>query len=422
MGMVRLFLLVTALLAASCSNRSVVYYADADILESLEGIDISDVGDSRDAVEDAAEAGLDPDVPPDLTEIHDFSDVPSDLEPHECVLPIRDCGPGCRQVTCAAIILDTYAWDVSGKYISYFGLMERDVPGRGLYVKDLESGVEALVTGYPDPQYGSGEVIMEGPRIAYRLVNGGDPTYCRLSLRWIDTRSFADNVAFCYYSNPDGENFAFGSLDIFNDIVVWYGHDEGEPDGICDLFMFDLTAMQMTRLTYYDGANYNPKIWERNIAYERYTSGNFEIFLMDLDTTEMTNLTGDPSDQWDPDIRENRVVWTDHRNGMGETLVVAAIASPEFIARAVVGGLQLSSPRRLEEGDKVIAIFLLVDSMVQIAGLTLAIVGHVMYSKARKEIISQNMPPVGHSKNRLGIAAAPFVAAGGGGIALQGTF
>jgi beta propeller repeat protein len=288
---------------------------DADVFEGTDEIDFFDGIDARDAAEEVAEAEIDFDAPLDvLPEVHD---VPSDLEPHECVLPIRDCGPGCRQVTCAAIILDTYAWDVSGKYVTYFGLMESGVPGRGLYVKDLESGVEALATGYPNPQYGSGEVTMEGPRIAYRLVNGGDPTYCRLSLRWIDTRSFADNVAFCYYSNPDGENFAFGSLDIFNDVVVWYGHDEGEST-LWDLFMFDLTAMQMTRLTYADSVYYDPKIWGRNVVFERWASGGgFEVFLMDLDTTDMTNLTGDPSDQWDPDIRENRVVWTDHRNGPG---------------------------------------------------------------------------------------------------------
>jgi beta propeller repeat protein len=416
--MVRLLIPSAILLAVSCSNHSAM--EDADVFEGTDEIDFFDGIDARDAAEEVAEAEIDFDAPLDvLPEVHD---VPSDLEPHECVLPIRDCGPGCRQVTCAAIILDTYAWDVSGKYVTYFGLMESGVPGRGLYDKDLESGVEALATGYPDPQYRSREVTMEGPLIGYKLTVTGDTTECKGSLRWIDTRSFVDDVAFCDYANPDGEWFAFYSLDIYNDIVVWYGHDAGD-ELLWDLFMFDLTAMQMTRLTYADSVYYDPKIWGRNVVFERWASGGgFEVFLMDLDTTDMTNLTGDPSDQWDPDIRENRVVWTDHRNGMGETLVVAAIASPDFIARAVVGGLQLSSPRRLEEGDKVIAIFLLVDSMVQIAGLTLAIVGHVMYSKARKEIIRQNMTPVGHSRNRLGIAAAPFVAVGGVGFAVRGRF
>jgi beta propeller repeat protein len=311
----RIFLLAAGLLVACCSRNPVIVDSHADQTEELDIVDERGEDDGMDQAEEGeeAEADLDMSVEDEL----DAHDMPGDLEPLDCVLPIRDCGEGCRQVTCAGVIYWSYAWDVSGQYIAYYASMDRSTHGRGIYVKDESSGAEVKVMSNPDPWDESREVTMEGPLIAYNFFGNGEPLECEQSLRWIDTLSFADNVAFCYYSNPEGKNFSFGSLDIYNDVVVWYGHDEGEDDLVWDLFMFDLGTMHMTRLTQFEGVHYDPRIWERNIVYEKWYSGSIDIFLMDIDTGEKTNLTANPSDQWDPDIWQDRVVWTDQRNGPG---------------------------------------------------------------------------------------------------------
>jgi beta propeller repeat protein len=311
----RFLLLAAGFVAACCSSNPVMVDSHADQSEERDIVDERGEDDGRDGVEEReeVEAELDMNIEHEL----DAHDMAGDLEPLDCVLPIRDCGEGCRQVTCAGVIYWSYSWDVSGSYVAYFDSLGRDITDGGLNIKNLDDDIETVITEYPDLHYDSQEVVMEGPFIAYKLTKTGDTPDCRGYLRWIDTRTFMDDVAFCYQANPDGEWFFFNSLDIYNDLVVWAGHDEGEAGSVTDLFTFDLSAMQMTRLTQYEGVHYDPRIWEMNIVYEKYYSGSIDIFLMDIDTGEKTNLTANPSDQWDPDIWQDRVVWADQRNGPG---------------------------------------------------------------------------------------------------------
>lgn len=66
--------------------------------------------------------------------------------------------------------------------------------------------------------------------------------------------------------------------------------------------------------------------------------------------------------------------------------------------------------------------FLLVDALAQIAGLAVAIAGHVTFEKGQKLMRKGGFLRPGRTGDRFGIFAAPFAAPGSGGIALAGYF
>lgn len=66
--------------------------------------------------------------------------------------------------------------------------------------------------------------------------------------------------------------------------------------------------------------------------------------------------------------------------------------------------------------------FLLVDALIQIAGLAVAIAGHVTFERGQKLMRKGGFLRPGRTGDRFGIFAAPYAAAGSGGIGLAGYF
>lgn len=108
--------------------------------------------DSNDALSD--DAGHDPDVShdPDSMDLDAEGELDADaFEPHEvdCILPVRDCGSGCRQVTCAApVYFEPRSWDIYRSKISYYSLTREY--GSNFYFKDLGLDSEKEMFKYPD--------------------------------------------------------------------------------------------------------------------------------------------------------------------------------------------------------------------------------------------------------------------------------
>jgi hypothetical protein len=79
---------------------------------------------------------------------------------------------------------------------------------------------------------------------------------------------------------------------------------------------------------------------------------------------------------------------------MGHAIASGILAIP-LAGPAAVGGIEFKT---VKGGAIVYAVFLLFDSMAQIAGLTLAIVGHVKYRRAVKKLAGRNLFRPGYSK------------------------
>lgn len=261
------------------------------------------------------EAGMDsPDHDLDGSEDY-YSDLPEDLEmPEGCRVPIMDCGPGCRQLTCAESV---WEWDVWGDKLVY----ATTVPGNNpsyFYLVDIPDGAETRILDIP-------------------LLNDDRPHAKSISL-------FEDSLA-CYvwYSHQPEEEPAkyvklidislgtsrdllslnktavFWSVSMFGENIVWSGHNEAESAMSSNVFLFDLGAMEMRYLTNEPCCNYEARIYENNVVYhDGWTmTGSHDCKLIDLWTEEDVNITNHPRDQWDCRIWGGRIAWTDHRNAPG---------------------------------------------------------------------------------------------------------
>ena len=314
--MVARLLCITAAALVACSNNPSNHDAQ-DAVDSAES-DAADLQQEESLDQDHAEET----GPVDALDGSDHGsdhaeDLNRDMDTFEptltdCNIPVRDCFPGCRQVTCAAPTHTSWSWDIYNSIIAYYSRTSEY--GTGLYVRNLETEEEIKVAEYTR-DFDSKNVSVHANKIAYKLYKYGEASGCKTAINIFDLNDFKEENLVCY--TEDGR---VRGLDIFNNIIVWYGIEDGEGNGIeiDDLFMFDLDTMEKTRLTRYE-ARANPMIWGRQFVFDGNYYG-FQIFLWDLDTMDYRAITDHPSDQWQPDIWQNRVVWIDHRNGPGDLI------------------------------------------------------------------------------------------------------
>jgi hypothetical protein len=104
--------------------------------------------------------------------------------------------------------------------------------------------------------------------------------------------------------------------------------------------------------------------------------------------------------------------------GMGQAIFSGIMAVPR-VGPLVVAGYVFTG---VEGGGAAIGLFFLLDSFIQIAGLAIAIAGHVKRYNTLKKIKGEKTSMPGFPNGRFGIAAAPFVSSSGGGIAVRGSF
>jgi beta propeller repeat protein len=317
MDMVKAALPVAAaLLVFSCSTRYVTVVTKDDAGDgSGDAVDHNVESDGKD--NDADDYYLDP--------VEAIGDNAEDVERFEsmlvdCTIPVRDCGPGCRQVTCAADTLSSYLWDVYHDVLVYMaGTPEADPYLLTLFEKRLDIGEEKKI--YEFYEYVDDYIIPSMPKsfaffdniLTYAVYNRGvEEPECRGILELFNLNFASKETLICY-----SDWSAVEEADMHDDILVWSGYEADSPHrAIRDLFLFNLDTREKVQLT--DGARaYAPKLWGRQFVFEmgdREVTNSWDVFLWDLDTMSYRNLTLHPSDQWSPDIWENRVVWVDHRN------------------------------------------------------------------------------------------------------------
>ncbi len=235
----------------------------------------------------------------------------------ECVVPIRECGEACRQVTCAGIVFEPWGWDVDGSVIVYYTLSRGSLHGVGMYTKDLETGEEKRVLAYPDDYFWCKYLSFSNNTVAYDIIDTSDDyDLCFRALHIFALESAVDSIATCY-TDIFEESGTMHSLDMFGNSIVWHGKGEGDILDHSDLFLFDLSTWEKSRLTNRQ-ACVRPRIWENQVVCAGYvdsTDGSKDVLLHDIETGEIRNLTQSPTDQTWPVIWENRVAWVDFRNG-----------------------------------------------------------------------------------------------------------
>jgi hypothetical protein len=104
--------------------------------------------------------------------------------------------------------------------------------------------------------------------------------------------------------------------------------------------------------------------------------------------------------------------------GVGATIYMALMAVP-LVGPAIVAADMF---RYGDAGEKGFGAFMLIDSLVQVAGLAVAIAGHVTFAKGQKLVRKGGFLRPGYDGGRFSLFAAPFGAAGGGGIGVTGQF
>jgi hypothetical protein len=243
----------------------------------------------------------------------------ADLEsPDGCRVPILDCGPGCRQVTCMGTIIMQYSYDLYENYLAYFSRDE-------LFLKDLESGEEKMLYQYSYHVYVD-YLAMYGDRIVFTkwpVREGG--TYGPIQLMMYDTASSTLEEIYNTCGGPilpDGNPCVVNTLlylDMYGDKLVTVTGDRSWGEDLYEVFMFDFNLRDMIQISetpYHSGA-FLPRIWGDTVVFS-YMGSPFRIMVIDLETGSTRPLTDDvPADQWHADIWGGRVVWTDHRNGPG---------------------------------------------------------------------------------------------------------
>jgi hypothetical protein len=303
--MVRMVILAAVLIACSCGGScgrtDNGHDGDVEVLETDHPVDQDALAEDR--IEET------PDVP-DLVDV----DIPQEPEALDCVIPIRDCGEGCRQVTCAGRVSAALreAWDVSGSTISYYSRSLEAANGVGLYRKDLDAEVEARIMGYSGSYVYIQDLAMHDHLIVYNPLDTDD---CFLALHVFDTASMLDETLFCYPENPFEDRITINDLDIYGSNIVWIGKDEGNVLDAADLFVYDLVLREKRRLTDAESC-YNPSIWESTVACSGLRDspdGSLDIILRDLETNTPVNVTTSPGEQDHASLWMQRLAWTDFR-------------------------------------------------------------------------------------------------------------
>ena len=109
---------------------------------------------------------------------------------------------------------------------------------------------------------------------------------------------------------------------IYEDKIIWVDGRNGEPlyshqivEG--DLYMYDLSTAQETRLVSGVSSDARPDIYKDRIVWEDDRNRNSDIYMYDLVNSTEVQITDNESEQWRPALYEDRIIWTDYRNGNG---------------------------------------------------------------------------------------------------------
>lgn len=253
---------------------------------------------------------IDPDVGEDPPR-----DFPMDLEtPEGCEVPIMDCGPGCRQLTCAGPVRE---WDVWGDRLVY-STTESGYNPYYIYVVDIMENTEMPIHEFP-------------------LISGDRPLVWSISL--FENR-LACNVKYTHLPEEEPGEYIYlidivsgtsqqiisldkaaiiRSIDLFGDNLVWYGYGEGEYNEKTNIYLFNLDIMEMRYLTNEPCCNWQARIYDTKVVYHDgwTTTMSHDCKLIDIETEEEVIITNHDRDQWDCRIWGNRIAWTDHRNSLG---------------------------------------------------------------------------------------------------------
>lgn len=104
--------------------------------------------------------------------------------------------------------------------------------------------------------------------------------------------------------------------------------------------------------------------------------------------------------------------------GQGVVIYMGLMAVP-LVGPAIVAADMF---RYGNAGEKGFGAFMLIDSLVQVAGLAVAIAGHVTFQKGQKLMRKGGFLRPGRTGDRFGFFAAPFAVQRGAGMGLAGYF
>ncbi|RLJ01046.1 MAG: hypothetical protein DRP08_06030, partial [Candidatus Aenigmatarchaeota archaeon] len=100
---------------------------------------------------------------------------------------------------------------------------------------------------------------------------------------------------------------------IHENIVVWYAYT-GSPGSseFGDIWMFDIEAWRLNRITDDDPLQYSPDIWGDTIVWHDQRNGNWEIYAYDIPTYTEERLTFEVEQSFCPRIYQNNVTYYYH--------------------------------------------------------------------------------------------------------------
>jgi beta propeller repeat protein len=99
---------------------------------------------------------------------------------------------------------------------------------------------------------------------------------------------------------------------IWNERVVWVSiyADSVDPQiHFSDIFLYNISTGESTRIGTNLSALATPDVWEDLIVWSTWEDGNFEIFLYDISTSETSRITNDSVNQLKPRIWGDHIVW-----------------------------------------------------------------------------------------------------------------
>lgn len=124
-------------------------------------------------------------------------------------------------------------------------------------------------------------------------------------------------------ASPDSE--ACHSPAVYKNRVAWLdGADTGN-----DIWVYDLTKKEKTRITAVSHQCDDPDIYEGRIVWADDRAGNFDVYMFDLGSGAERRITEDATHQRNPRIHGERIVWEDFRNGGGDIYMYDLAAGEE---------------------------------------------------------------------------------------------
>lgn len=230
-----------------------------------------------------------------------------------------------------------------------------------IYAYDLSTGQEMKITNNTSLKYSP---VIYGDKIAWEdnrngnwdiyvynlststekriTLNGSDqyaPALYEDRLVWLDGRNGGGSLDVDHWPEGNWDVFMYNLSTskgtrittneswktfpaIYGDRIAWVDGRNGEPlyshqivDG--DLYMYDLSTAQETRLVSNVSSDVRPDIYGDGIVWEDDRNQNSDIYMYDLVNSTEVRITDNESEQWRPALYEDRIIWTDYRHGNG---------------------------------------------------------------------------------------------------------